>query len=303
MRSGMSPSTMVGALFVIVSALGFSLYPVFGKYVFAGGADLATILFVRFAISAVLFWLVVLWQDGFPRLKLRTWLILWGLGGIGYAAQSGLYLSSVRYIPASLAALLLYAYPLVVTVLTILTKQEKLSGAKLAGLLFSSLGLISVLGLSLAGINFFGVMLALGAALVYSVYIIIGNQVLKEVPPLTSAAIIATGAALSYGVFGWTRGFTWDLSTQTWLGIGGIILFSTVLAMLTFFLGMQRVGAATASILSMLEPVLTVFFAFLLFNESFSFWQGIGACLVISGGILAVWTPRVRSSNAKTVSG
>lgn len=298
----MSGSTVVGAFFVVVSALGFSLYPIFGKYVFAGGAGLATILFVRFTLTALFFWAIVLWKQGFPRLRLRTWFVLWGMGGIGYAAQSGLYLSSVRYIPASLAALLLYTYPLLVTILAVLTKQEKISPAKLTGLLFSSLGLVSVLGLSLAGIDWFGVALALGAATVYSIYIIIGNHVLKEVSPLVSAAVIATGAALSYGGFGLATGFTWDLSRETWLGIGGIVIFSTILAMLTFFLGMQRVGATTASILSTLEPVLTVVFAFLLFDESFTLWQGIGATLVISGGVLAVWTPKFKGTQQEPVS-
>lgn len=66
-----------GVLAILVSTLGFSFYPIFGKYVFAGGASLATVLFVRFLLAAVVFWLIVLWQEGVPRLRRGTLLQLW----------------------------------------------------------------------------------------------------------------------------------------------------------------------------------------------------------------------------------
>ena len=127
MNNGRKNLISFGVLLILISTFGFSLYPILGKYVFAGGAALSTVLFVRFIIAALIFWIIAIWREGFPRLPLKIWLILWGLGGICYSLMAGLYLSSVRYIPASLAALLLYAYPIIVTVIAVLTKQERLS--------------------------------------------------------------------------------------------------------------------------------------------------------------------------------
>ncbi|AET67863.1 putative permease, DMT superfamily [Desulfosporosinus orientis DSM 765] len=279
-------------LLVLISTLGFSVYPIFGKIVFAGGASLATVLFVRFTIAAIVFWTITIWLEGFPRLSLKTWLILWGMGGIGYSMMAGLYISSVLYIPASLAALLLYAYPVIVTFLAVLTKQERFSVFKLAGVVLATLGLVLVLGLALQGISIIGVSLALGAAFVYSVYIIIGNKMLETVTPLVSTAIISTSAAVTYGTIGLPiGGATWHLSGHTWLGILGIILFSTIIAMLTFFQGIKQIGATSASIISTSEPVMTVIFAVILFNEHLTIIQGIGGTFVVIGGILAVISP------------
>jgi len=279
-------------LLVLISTLGFSIYPLLGKMVFAGGAGLSTVLFVRFTIAALFFWAITIWREGFPRLTLKTWLVLWGMGGVGYSMMAGLYISSVRFIPASLAALLLYAYPVIVTVIAVLTKQEKFSIFKLAGLLLSTFGLVLVLGLALQGINSFGVILALGAAFVYAIYILIGNKVLETTTPLISSTIISTSAAFTYGIIGLPiGGATWNLSWGTWMGIAGIVFFATIVAMLTFFQGIKRIGATSASIISTMEPVMTVILAVMLFNEHLTLLQAVGGIFVVMGGILAVLSP------------
>lgn len=288
-----------GVLAILISTLGFSVYPILGKYVFSGGAGLSTILFVRFTLAALFFWTITLWREGFPRLTLKLWLTLWGMGGVGYSLMAGLYLTSVRFIPASLAALLLYAYPIIVTVIAVVIKQEEFSRLKLVGLLVSTLGLVLVLGLALQGINFTGVILALGSALVYAIYILIGNRVLQTTTPLVSTTLISTSAALTYGIMGLPMGgTTWNLSWGTWMGIGGIATFSTIIAMLTFFEGMKRIGATSASIISTLEPVMTVGLAVVLLDEHLTLLQVVGGIFVVLGGILAVLSPERKASQS-----
>ena len=295
-------SLVIGVTAVVISALAFSIYPILGKYVFAGGANLATILFVRFFVASLVFWGIALIQGGLPRLPLRTWLILLGMGGILYASMAALYLSSVRFIPASLAALLLYTYPILVTLLTVVLGQENINKFKVCGLTLSTLGLVLVLGVALHGIRPLGIFMALGSAAIYSIYIVIGNNVLQSTPPVVATAIITMGGAATYGADGWVQGFTWRLSWETWLGVLGIMFFCAVVAMLTFFLGVKHIGAARASILSTLEPVGTVAFAFIFFQERFTLAQALGGLLVLLGGLVAVWTPRlkIRRENVTT---
>lgn len=292
MNNGQKGPIGFGVLLIILSTMGFSIYPILGKYVFAGGAGLSTVLFVRFTIAALFFWVLTIWREGFPRLPLKTWLILWGMGGIGYSLMAGLYLTSVRYIPASLAALLLYAYPIIVTVIAVLTNQEKFSRFKFFGLLLSTFGLVLVLGVAMKDLNSLGVALALGSAFVYATYIIIGNQVLQTTTPLVAITLISTSAALTYGLIGITMsGTTWNLAWNTWLGIGGIAFFCTIIAMLTFFYGMKLIGATSASIISTLEPVMTVVFAVILLDEHLTLLQAVGGIFVVMGGVLAVMSP------------
>lgn len=278
-----------GLIAILISTLGFALYPIFGKAVFAGGASLTTVLFLRFFIGALVFWGLIIWREGLPHLTKRNLITLWSLGGIGYAGQAGLYLSGIKLIPTSMAVLLLYVYPILVTLLALAIKQEKLSAFKVSGLIFSILGLILVLGLSIKGLNLFGLLFALGAAAVYAVYILVSNLVLNSVSPLLSSAVISSAACVTYGLAGFILGFTWDISVSTWLAISGIAVFSTVIAILTFFVGLQRVGPTTASIVSTLEPVMTVGLAYVLLGEILTTVQAIGAVCVVLGAILAAW--------------
>lgn len=281
-----------GIILTLISTLGFSIYPIFGKLVFAGGANFITVLFVRFTLSALFFWSIILSRGGFPRLPWKLWLMLFFMGGLAYASMAGLYLSSVAYIPASLASLLLYTYPMLVAFLSVITRQEVLSWNKVAGIISSALGLVLILGVNLQGVNLTGVFLALGAAVVYTIYIVIGSVVLKERGPLVSTAIITSSAALSYGLVGHFVGFTWSLSISTWFFILGIAFFCTIVAVFTFLFGVQSIGPTSASIISSLEPVMTFIFAILLFQERLTTVQGLGGLLVLMGGIFAIYQPK-----------
>jgi drug/metabolite transporter (DMT)-like permease len=98
---------------------------------------------------------------------------------------------------------------------------------------------------------------------------------------------VALGAAISFLVIG--------LATRTWAFVPtvgsaaiilGLILFSTILPISTFFAGMARVGPTTASLLSTLEPVFTILQASLLLQERLSPLQLLGGLLVLAG---VVW--------------
>ena len=69
-------------------------------------------------------------------------------------------------------------------------------------------------------------------------------------------------------------GFAW---------LGGLAVVSTVGAIGLFFAGLRRVGPTAASILSTLEPVVTVALAFVAFGESLGPAQLAGGALVLAG--------------------
>ena len=68
-------------------------------------------------------------------------------------------------------------------------------------------------------------------------------------------------------------------------------MVSTVGAIGLFFAGLRRVGPTAASILSTLEPVVTVVLAFAVFGESLGPAQLAGGALVLLA-VLAVRAPR-----------
>jgi drug/metabolite transporter (DMT)-like permease len=66
-----------------------------------------------------------------------------------------------------------------------------------------------------------------------------------------------------------------------------IALVSTVVAMVGFFAGIQRLGAADAATLSTLEPVVTFVLAALFLGEAVSLTQVLGGVIVL-GAVIAL---------------
>src|SRR3954452_23390412 len=116
--SGRQDSPMrVGALICLASAVAFGGMGIFGKLAYEEGATVGTLLAVRFALAAALFWALVLATGAGRELRAlsrRDVAAGLGLGACGYALQSGCYFAALERIDASLLSLLLYTFPAIV---------------------------------------------------------------------------------------------------------------------------------------------------------------------------------------------
>ena len=278
-----------GALWIFVSAVGFGLMPIFALYAYRCGMNVPTLLFFRFGLAAIILFAYIKGNKMAWRMPRREWIGVAFLGMVLYTLQATLYFSAVQYIPASLAALILYVYPVLVAFLAVVTAHEPLSWQTLAPSLVSLLGVALVLGAPLENPDHFGLLLAFGAAVVYSVYIVLGRRIAAHVPPLLASAAISAFAALSFLIYGgFTGALQFMLPKEAWLVVAGIVLFSTILAMGAFFVGIARIGSTRAAILSTIEPVITIAFSVVLFGETMSWLQGLGAMLILAGTILVI---------------
>lgn len=60
----------------------------------------------------------------------------------------------------------------------------------------------------------------------------------------------------------------WPVTPAGWLAIAEITLIATVIPVATFLAGLKRIGPTNASMLSTLEPVVTVLLAALFYGET-----------------------------------
>jgi drug/metabolite transporter (DMT)-like permease len=289
-----------GTLLCVGSAAGFGAMAVLGKLAYDNGATVGTLLSVRFALAALLFWVLVFAGDGAARelraLARRDVAIALALGACAYAAQAGCFFAALERIDASLLSLLLYTFPAMVAVAAIALGRERAEAKRLAALALASIGLLLVLASARAGaLDAVGALLALGAALVYTAYILVSQGVAGRIRPTLLSALVCTGAAVTLSAGSVLLGDLrpGDVSPAGWGWLAGIAVVSTVAAVSLFFAGLKRVGPTTASILSTVEPVVTVLLAFLGFGELLGGLQLLGGALVIAAVIvLAGFRPR-----------
>jgi drug/metabolite transporter (DMT)-like permease len=263
---------------------------VFGKLAYDAGVSVDALLLVRFGLAGGLLLFVALARGSLRNLPPRAVLTGLGMGVFGYAAQSALYFSALARMDASLVALILYLYPILVMVAAIALRRERASRRRVSALAIALIGIGLVLSGALSGrFDGVGVLLALGAPVVYTGYILVGDSLTADVPPLALTALVCTGAFGTFLVLGFFRGIDLGFAPVGWLWLAAVALISTVAAILLFFAGMARVGPSIASILSIFEPVVTVTAAALVFGEKLSATQWVGGALVLSAVLIVQW--------------
>jgi drug/metabolite transporter (DMT)-like permease len=286
-----------GTILCLGSGAAFGAMAVFGKLAYDAGATVGTLLAVRFTLAAAVFWALVVAGGAAPELRAlrpREAGAALGLGACGYALQAGCYFAALERIDASLLSLVLYTFPAIVAAAAVALGRERMDGRR-AGALALALGGLAlvVAGAGTGALDPRGTALALGAAVVYSAYILVGDGISARMRPHVLAALVCTGAAVTLttgsALLGELR--PGALTPAGWGWLAGLALVCTVASIGLFFAGLRRVGPTTASILATVEPVVTVLLAFVVFGETLGTVQLGGGALVLAA-VLVLRAPR-----------
>ncbi len=302
-RTATSDRRRAGIALCVVSACGFGLMAIFATRAYAAGLGVTSVLALRFALAAAVFWAIVgvrraataraqpVRAAASGRLEpaapaghaSRRVAFVALVLGMAYSAQSGLFFSALRHIDVGLTSLLLYTFPALVCAGSVALGRERLGAWKALALGLASAGTALVLlGGGSGALNATGVLLGLGAGIAYSVYILVADGVVGRIDAWRFSALVTTGAALAVTLAGVVTGSLALPAGSAWLWVAAIALVSTVLPVSTFLLGLERVGAPTASIVSTVEPVLTVSLAVALLGETLGPAQLLGGAFVVA---------------------
>jgi len=268
-----------GILLIAISAASFGTLAIFGRFLYSDGLDTFTMLFLRFGFAALLMLVILLVrQEKLPRGKIL--LQLMGMGALGYVGQSFSYLTAIQYASAGLVALLLYLYPMFVFVLSVIVLHEKATWIKIIAILIALVG--TALTVDPAGGQLRGILLAIAAALIYSIYIIVGTNVMKHVSAVQSSLVIFASAGTVYGILMAFNSAHFPSTDSGWVNVIGIVLVATVIPVVTFLAGLERIGPTNAAMLSTLEPVVTVLLAAWIFGER------LQSIALLGGGMILI---------------
>lgn len=278
-----------GILLILLSAVAFGLMPIFGTWAYAAGVDTQGLLLIRFSAAALVMVAIMVWRGArWPRGRLLAGLA--AMGGIGYAGQAFSYFTALQYANAALAALLLYLYPAIVTVLSAWLLRERLRRRVWAALALASLGLVLTIGTALSG-KAIGIAFGVAAALIYSCYILAGSRLTPQAGALPSATVVMLAAAVV--LWGSTAFATphWPATGSGWGATLAIAIVSTVIAIFAFLAGLDHLTAAEASTLSTLEPVVSVLLAAWLLAVPLTGLQWLGGAAILVAALVISLAP------------
>lgn len=289
----------VAIFLVLLSAAAFGSMAIFAKAAYAAGLTPTMLLALRFALAAAMLApLVRLRRAPLPRGRALAGFVLMGLL---YNAQAQSYFTALVHASSGLVGLLLYVYPVLVALLAAALGWETLDRRTGAILALAIAGMAITLGGDLQGTPL-GIALGLLAAAIYAVYIVTGSRVTQgHTDPLAGTLVIMTVAAAGNGVLALAGGSTLPANADGWLAAVAIAALTAV-AIATFLVGIKHIGPAQASIISTLEPVVTLCLGIALLGEAVSVAQLGGGAMVLAAVVMLALRPHTQDGGRAGVT-
>ncbi len=276
-----------GFAFSVSAAFAFGLLAILIKLSYQAGLEAMELLQYRWLTgAAILFVYLSLKDRSLLRANPKTLLKAFLLGAVGHGIGSTCFFKALMYIPASSSALILYFYPVVVTLLSILFLRMRATRIVLLSLILVISGCSLVFyDAFLKALDIRGILFILATMLIYSCSLIVTQIFLRRERFLTLTFYMVLFTALAFlPVHNPLHAF--DLNGRQLLLCLSLGLIPTAIAYLFLFRAIETVGSAYTSIFSTFEPVTTVVMSFLVLNENIVFYQILGMTLIIAGIVL-----------------
>src|SRR6266508_1199847 len=138
-------------------------------------------------------------------------------------------------------------------------------------------------------------LLALAAALVFSLYLLGVDAVLDRTNSLTGSMWVSGAAAVALAATAAVSGTgDWPVGLRQWVPVLASAGF-TAGAFVCLLAGLRRIGPVRASIVGATEPLAATFLAVIFLRESLAAATVVGGALILAGAVTASLARRDRS--------
>lgn len=281
-----SRNAIIGYPAGIITGITYGLNPLFGVPLMKDGAAIESILFFRYAIA-------VLFLGTFLLISKQSFKISWKQAGVLlilgllYTSSSIFLFEAYNYIASGLATTIIFLYPVLVAIIMVFLRVVPSWPVWLSIILTFAGVVIMTQSDSTQTISPTGVILSLGSALVYALFIVIINRskVISSISnslltfyALTVGAIIFLGKIILSDI-DITAGIEHNMA---WLNLVGLALLPTVVSTATLAIATRNIGATKASVLGVFEPVTAILIGTIVFGEALTTNIIVGILLSIA---------------------
>lgn len=282
-------SHKLGYVFIILSAISYSMLGIIARYIYNSGLEMQLVTLMRFVGTVILLGIFWLFDRKRPLMTLSPAVLFQGLF---FVASAVLYFFAVKHLSAGLATVILFAHPALVALLAAIVYRERISRRQIAGIALALLGLLFISGLPAKGaaaLSPLGIGLSIGCAVVYGIYVLLGQHTTKKDSPLTITFTLGLmGLVIVCLMFPSSIPRLASLTPyQVFLGFG-MALVGTVLSVVLLLKGVKLIGASVASLVSISEIPFSLVLAFLILGEVVTPLQILGTMLIIVATIVAM---------------
>lgn len=279
-----------GTLLVALSGTLYGVLGYFGTQVMHTNMSVECMLFWRFFIAMIWMALPLLLHKRSVNNQVTSKFAYFKiilLGAITYSGSSALYFMASKQIGTGIAMVIFFSYPVFVTLFAWVFNHWKMNLPAFLSLLVVIIGLLLLKGHGDETLNIMGILLCILSAIFYATYLYGSQHTTKLLDTRILTFLICMGNAGIFLLMAWyNNSFIVPTSLHAWLYIFALGILATALPIQLVLDGLKYISPIKASILSVLEPVVTVIVGFLLLDETLSLMQSLGVLIILLGAIL-----------------
>lgn len=297
-----------GIALCLLGAICFSTKAIFVKLAYRDtSVDSVSLLALRMLLALPFFLVsaaVSSSRQANVRFTQKQWLLIAFIGCMGYYISSLLDFIGLRYISASIERLILFIYPTLVLLISMLVYKRRAETAQWLALVITYTGLALAfageVGMDTSNKSFVtGSLFVFACALTYAVYIVGSGQLIPHVGAAKFNSYALSFACIAVLIHFFISSDNSLLAFEPAVYSYGAMMaiISTVVPTYLISAGIRRIGSNNAAIVGSVGPVSTIVLAWYFLGETFSLLQFVGTLLILCG----VWI--ISTSQGRAVSG
>jgi drug/metabolite transporter (DMT)-like permease len=256
-------------------------------------------------LSAGIIYVIFFILRGAPLPKGREWIPVLVLSFLNFIMSNGLSTWGVKYISAGLGAIMGAIFPLWLVIIGLFSSREKIPTKAIIGLLLGFAGVCVIFYdhmMDFMNPEFrLGIILSLIATWTWAFATIYTKKQAASFNPYFSLGLqmVISGTLLllftktgSQFMISEVNGgshpfvpyipFT-EIPWQSWAAVGYLVLFGSLTAFVCYLYALQNLPTEQASIYAYINPIVAVFFGWLLFSEKITIYITIGGLVTLLG--------------------
>ncbi len=250
----------------------------------------AIVVFARVGIAALVLIPIAIYQGVLQPLR-KKWLILAGLACVQVVAPFLLISFGEQHITSSLTSLLIAADPIFVALLALrFDPGERVTGIRALGLLIGIVGVAVLLGFDAGGDEqkLLGAAMVLLAALGYAIgALLVKHPTFSSMPRLGLVSAMLLNSTIVLLPYAALHLPTKIPAPQVIISLLVLGLICTAVAYLVFFALIAEVGPGRATVITYVNPAVSVFLGVMLLSEPLNTSIIIGFLLILLGSWLS----------------
>lgn len=305
-QSRTSPTTanpLRGYLYIAAATSFWGLSATLGKLAFNGGlvtgpTPLGPLILAQtrttFTLLLLFPLLHVMGKRAPEHVARRDVVLALTVGMFGIAGSNYFYYLAIQKTTVATAIILQYTAPAWVLLYMVARGLQRPTLQRLAGVAMAVAGAALAIGVFQSGgvkLNVLGVFAALMAALTFSFYNVMGHHLVGRFDRWYVVLYAMAGASLLWIVLNppwkiWAAHYT----ASQWMFLFVFACLSMLVPYLLYFAGLEHLDATRAIVVSCLEPVFAIGFAWAFLHEGITALQVVGMVVVIVATVIVQLT-------------